>query len=70
MNIATLRWMGVPEAELRMVKGTYEKTNGSVWRKVEGLMGDKHISQKLKGKVLSSCITPAYLYSLETMVMT
>ena len=33
-------------------------------------MGDRHISQKLKGKVLNSCITPAYLYGLETMAMT
>ena len=24
--MATLRWMGVPEAEVRMVEGTYEKT--------------------------------------------
>ena len=23
--------------------------------------GDKHISRKLKGKVLSSCVTPAYI---------
>ena len=30
---------------------------------------DRHISQKLKGKVLRSCITPAYLYGLETMAM-
>ena len=26
MVMATLRWMGVPEAEVRMVEGTYEKT--------------------------------------------
>ena len=30
----------------------------------------RHISRKLKGKVLNSCITPAYLYGLETMAMT
>ena len=24
--MATLRWMGVPEAEVRMVEGMYEKT--------------------------------------------
>ena len=24
--MATLRWMGVAEAEVRMVEGTYEKT--------------------------------------------
>ena len=28
--MATLRWMGVPEAEVRMVKGTYEKTTARV----------------------------------------
>ena len=26
----TLRWMGVPEAEVRMVEGTYEKTSAIV----------------------------------------
>ena len=26
MVMATLRWMGIPEAEVRMVEGTYEKT--------------------------------------------
>ena len=26
MVMATLRWMGVPEAEVRMVEDTYEKT--------------------------------------------
>ena len=30
MVIATLRWMGVPEAELRMVEGTFEKTTARV----------------------------------------
>ena len=38
------------------------------WRKVEGVMVNRHISQKLKGKVLSSCIIPAYLCGLETLV--
>ena len=28
--MATLRWMGVPEAEVRMVEGTYEKTTARV----------------------------------------
>ena len=34
----------------------------SEWRKVEEVMGDRHISRKLKGKMLTSCKTPAYLY--------
>ena len=33
-------------------------------------MGDRYTSRKLKGKVLSSCVTPAYLCGLETMAMT
>ena len=37
------------------------------WRKVEGMMGDIHISQKLKGNVPSLCITPFYLYDLDSM---
>ena len=28
--MATLRWPGVPEAEVRMVEATYEQTNGRV----------------------------------------
>ena len=28
--LATLRWMGVPEAEVRMVEGMYEKTTAKV----------------------------------------
>ena len=30
MVMATLRWMRVPEAEVRMVEGTYEKTTARV----------------------------------------
>ena len=26
--MATLRWLGVPEAEVRMMEATYEQTNG------------------------------------------
>ena len=37
---------------------------------MEGVTGDRHIPGKLKGKVLNACITPAYLYGVETMAMT
>ena len=30
MVMATVRWMGVPEAEARMVKAMYERTKGRV----------------------------------------
>ena len=39
----------------------------SKWRQVEGVMSDRHISKKLKGKVLGACVTPAMLYGLETL---
>ena len=34
---------------------------------VEGVMSDRHISKKLKGKVLGACVTPAMLYGLDTL---
>ena len=46
------------------------QAGASAWRKVEGVMGDRHISRKLRENVLSSSITPANLYGLEIMAMT
>ena len=42
----------------------------AAWGKVEGVMGDRRISGKSKGNVLSPCITPAYTNALETMALT
>ena len=42
----------------------------NAWRKVEVVMGDRRISRKLTGNVLSSCVTPAYTNGLETMALT
>ena len=56
---------GGTETEIRRIQ-----TGASAWRKVEEVMGDRCMSWKLKGKVLSSYITPAYLYGLETLAMT
>ena len=39
----------------------------NAWRQVEGVMYDRHISKKLKGKVLGACVTQAMLYGLETL---
>ena len=41
----------------------------NAWRKVEGVLNRK-ISEKLKGKVLRTCVTPACLYGLETVALT
>ena len=53
MVMATLRWMGVPEAEVRMVEGTYEKTTV---RAVEGEGASEEFEIKIglrQGSVLS-----------------
>ena len=43
------------------------QAGANAWRQVEGVMSDRHISKKLKGKVLGACVTPAMLYDLETL---
>ena len=32
-------------------------------------MADRHISKKLKGKVLETCVIPACIYGLETVAL-
>ena len=74
MVIATLRWMGVQEAEVRMVEGMYEKTTATV---VVGEGASKEFEVKIglrQGSVLIpllfivggtlSITGPLYLYQL------
>ena len=46
------------------------QAGANTWRQVGGVMSDRHISKKLKGKVLGACVTPAMLYGLETLPVT
>ena len=46
------------------------QAGANAWRKVEGVMLDRKISKKVKGKVLRTCVTPACLYGLETVALT
>ena len=41
-----------------------------VERAVEGVMSDRRISIRLKGKVMNTCVTPECLYRTETLAMT
>ena len=41
-----------------------------VWRAVEGVMAERRISKILKGKVMSTFVTPACLYGTETLALT
>ena len=43
------------------------QAGANAWRQVEGVMSDRHISKKLKGKVLGAGVTPAMLYGFETL---
>ena len=53
---------GKSEAEVQR----RNQVGANSWRRVEGLMVDRKISRKLKGKVLILCIMPAYLDGLQT----
>ena len=43
------------------------QAGANAWRNVEGVMVDRNISRKLKGKVLDSCVVPASTYGSETL---
>ena len=45
-------------------------TRANAYRKVEEVMVDRRISRKRKGYVLSSCVSPAYMNTLEMMALT
>ena len=61
MVMAKIRWMGVPEAEVRMVEGTYEKTTARVVVG-EGASGEFDVKIGLRqGSVLSPLLFIAVL---------
>ena len=45
------------------------QAGANAWRNVEGVMVDRKISRKLKGKVLDSCVVPDSAYGLETLAL-
>ena len=62
MVMATLRWMGLPEAEVRMVESTYGKTTARV---VVGEGASEEFEVKIgqrQGSVLSPLLFIAVLY--------
>ena len=46
------------------------QAGANAWRSVEGVMADRRISNRLKGKVMSTCVTPACLYGTDTLALT
>ena len=45
------------------------QAGANAWRSVEGVMVDRKISRKLKGKVLDYCVVPASTYGLKTLAL-
>ena len=45
------------------------QAGANAWIHVEGVMVDRKISRKLKGKVLHSCVVPASTYGMETLAL-
>ena len=71
MVIAMLRWMRVPEAEVRMVAGMYEKTTARVVVVGEGASEEFEVNIGLRqGSVLSPLlfIAEIYLISRKTVM--
>ena len=70
MVMATLRWMGVPKAEVRMVEGTYEKTTARV-AVGEGASEEFEVKIALRqGSVLSSLLFIAALKLISRTTVT
>ena len=42
----------------------------NAWRAVEGVVADRRISKRLKGKAMSTFVTPACLHGTETLALT
>ena len=57
---------GKTEREL----GRIVQAGANAWRVVEGVLADRRISKILKGKVMSTCVTPECLYGKETLALT
>ena len=47
-----------------------ERTRGEQLRGGGGVIANRRISHRLKGKVMSTCVTPACLYGTEALEMT
>ena len=54
--------------EKEVNKRVHARWNG--WRKVSGVICDRRLPARVKGKVYSSVVRPAIMYELETVAVT
>ena len=64
VRIFTMLWTEYNDS---LVHTKYPSDNGKA---VEGVMADRWISKRLKGKIMSTCVTLACLYGTETLALT
>ena len=50
--------------------GRGAQAGANACRAVEGVMAERRVSKRLKGKFMSTCVTPVCLHGTETMEMT
>ena len=62
---STVQESGGCEREVKRVQAGW---NG--WRRVSGVICDRRLPAKVKGKVYSSVVKPAMVYGLETVAIT
>ena len=60
---------GKKEREVRR-DGRRVHAGANAWRAVEGVMAERRIAKSLKGKVMSTCVTPSCLNGMETLALT
>ena len=63
---STVQESGIYEREVK--KRMQARWNG--WRKVSGVICDRRLPARVKGKVYSSVVKPAMVYGLETVAVT
>ena len=63
---STVQKTGSCEREVK--KRVQEESNG--WRRVSGVICDRRLPARVKGKVYSSVVIPAMVYGLETVAVT
>ena len=59
---------GDGKTEIGVCRKVHAEANA--WRAVEGVVADRRISKILKGKVMSTFVTPACLHGTETLALT
>ena len=65
-----MEWICLADMDWELFWRRWGIRSGANGRKMDVVIGGRHIFRTLKGKGLSSCITTFYIYILETKALT